>query len=61
MREGAMKEKKRNTLLFIEPPFFRLYNIDASLNKLPLSLGYLAAMIVSKKSNWQVKIYNSDF
>ena len=55
-----MKEKKQKILL-IEPPFYRLYNINASLNRLPLSLGYLAGMVSSRKPNWQVRIYNSDF
>lgn len=49
------------TILLIQPPFNRLYNLNASLNKLPLSLGYLAGAIISRKPDWQVKIYNSDF
>lgn len=53
--------RKEHQILLVEPPFFRLYDIDASLNKLPLALGYLAGMIISKKSNWRVKIYNGDF
>lgn len=52
---------KEQKILLIEPPFIRLYDENASLNKLPLSLAYLAGMIVSRKPNWQVKIYNSDF
>jgi hypothetical protein len=50
-----------NTILLIEPPFHRLYNSEASLNKLPLSLSYLAGAIVLRKPNWQPVIYNSDF
>ncbi|MGE5294598.1 MAG: B12-binding domain-containing radical SAM protein [Solirubrobacterales bacterium] len=53
-----MKEKR---ILLIEPPFFRLYHPDASLNKLPLSLGYLAGSIRDRRPDWQVKIYNADF
>jgi len=47
--------------LLVKPPFNRVYHIDASLNRLPLSLAYLAAVIDEKKPNWDVKIYNSDF
>ncbi len=53
-----MSEKR---ILLIEPPFFRLYHPDASLNKLPLSLGYLASTIRSGRPDWEVKIYNADF
>lgn len=55
-----MKENKRRILL-VEPPFQRLYHIKASLNKLPLSLGYLTGVIASHKPDWDVKIYNADF
>lgn len=55
-----MNEKKQRILL-IEPPFYRLYNINASLNKFPLSLSYLAGVITQRKPEWHVKIYNSDF
>jgi radical SAM superfamily enzyme YgiQ (UPF0313 family) len=55
-----MKNKKQKILL-VEPPFQRLYHINSSLNKLPLSLAYLAGVIISRKPNWQVKIYNADF
>ncbi len=53
-----MREKR---ILLIEPPFFRLYHPDASLNKLPLSLGYLAGTIRGRKPGWEVGIYNADF
>lgn len=52
---------KAKRILLIEPPFRRLYHPDASLNKLPLSLGYLAGIIQCRKPDWEVKIYNSDF
>lgn len=52
---------KERKILLIEPPFYRLHNIDASLNKFPLSLGYLSGIIRLKKPEWKVKIYNSDF
>ncbi len=53
--------KNIQKILLIEPPFYRLFNNDASLNYFPLSLAYLAGIIDSKKNNWQVRIYNSDF
>ncbi len=53
-----MKEKR---ILLVEPPFTRLHHPDASLNKLPLSLGYLAGIIRQRKPDWEVRIYNSDF
>lgn len=48
-------------ILLIEPPFLRLHHPDASMNKLPLSLGYLAGAIRSAKPDWEVRIYNADF
>ncbi len=53
-----MREKR---ILLIEPPFLRLYHPDASLNKLPLSLGYLAGTIRARRPDWEVRIYNADF
>lgn len=57
---GTMK-KKEHKILLIEPPFARLYNINAALNRLPLSLGYLAGTVCSRRPNWRVHVYNSDF
>jgi len=48
-------------LLLIEPPFRRLYHPDASLNRLPLSLGYLAGAVRSTRPDWEVRIFNADF
>jgi tRNA A37 methylthiotransferase MiaB len=45
----------------IEPPFLRLHHPDASMNKLPLSLGYLAGAVRSALPNWEVRVYNADF
>ena len=53
--------EKKQKILFIEPPFYRLYKFNAALNKVPLSLSYLAGVIISRKPNWKVKIYNADF
>ena len=47
-------------ILLIEPPFYRLFKNTYSLDKYPLSLGYLAGM-VKKETNWSVVAYNSDF
>ena len=54
-----MKQGQRKILL-IEPPFYRLFKDTYSLDRYPLSLGYLAGMI-KKKTNWSVMVYNSDF
>lgn len=47
-------------ILLVEPPFLRLYNEHFSMNKLPLSLGYLASSIKSNTSH-DVLIYNAEF
>ena len=54
-------EENRQKILLIEPALNRLFNINASLNCLPLSLAYIAGIIGSIKPAWQVQIYNSDF
>jgi radical SAM superfamily enzyme YgiQ (UPF0313 family) len=54
-------EENAGRILLIEPPFVRLYHPCASLNKLPLSLGYLAGAIHARKPGWEVGIYNADF
>ena len=51
---------KNLRILLIEPPFFRLYDQNYSLNKYPLSLGYLAAAI-KKDTSHDVQVYNADF
>lgn len=47
-------------ILFIEPPFYRLFKDTYSLDRHPLSLGYLAA-VTCKETDWQVMVYNADF
>lgn len=49
-----------NRILLIEPPFYRLYKDTYSLDRYPLSLGYLAG-IVKKETTWDVMVYNADF
>jgi len=47
-------------ILLIEPPFYRLFKSTYSLDRYPLSLGYLAGTI-RKETNWRVNVYNADF
>ena len=47
-------------ILLIEPPFCRLYKDTYSLDRYPLSLGYIGGEI-RKNTNWSVKVYNADF
>ncbi len=51
-----MKQK----ILLIEPPFYRLFKDSFTLDKHPLSLGYLSGEI-KKNTNWDVMSYNADF
>ncbi len=52
-----MNQKK---ILLIEPPFYRLYKETYSLDRYPLSLGYLAGTI-QRETDWSVHVYNADF
>ena len=52
--QGARK------ILLIEPPFYRLFKNSYSLDRYPLSLGYLAGTILTK-TDWDVLVYNADF
>jgi len=52
--------KTPKKILLIEPPFYRLYKSSYSLNRYPLSLGYLAASI-KKFTEWDVRVFNADF
>ncbi|MFC2040934.1 B12-binding domain-containing radical SAM protein [Chloroflexota bacterium] len=54
-----MKQDQRKILL-IEPPFYRLFKDTYSLDRYPLSLGYLAG-IIRKETSWSVMAYNADF
>lgn len=51
---------KQNKILLIEPPFCRLFKDTFSLDRFPLSLGYLSGTIL-KETDWNVMIYNADF
>ena len=52
--------KVANKILLIEPPLYRLFHDKYSLERYPLSLGYLAGTI-KQKTDWDVLAYNADF
>src|SRR3990167_7296568 len=51
---------EQHRILLIEPPFYRLYKNTYSLDRYPLSLGYLAGTI-RNETDWNVLVYNADF
>jgi anaerobic magnesium-protoporphyrin IX monomethyl ester cyclase len=53
-------EREQNTILLINPPFYRLYGETYSNNRYPLSLGYMAGTIKTE-TNWKVFVYDADF
>ncbi len=53
-------KQNRHRILLIEPPFYRLFKDTYSLDRYPLSLGYLAGTI-HKETEWEVLVYNADF
>lgn len=53
-------DRERRKILLIEPPFYRLFKNTYSLDRFPLSLGYLSGVIRSW-SRWEVMAYNADF
>ena len=46
--------------MLIEPPFGRLFKDTYSLDRFPLSLGYLGGAI-RENTDWEVMAYNADF
>jgi len=52
--------RNEHRILLVEPPFYRLMKDTYSLNRLPLSLGYLEGT-VRERTNWNVLVYNADF
>lgn len=52
--------QSKDRILLIEPPFNRLHKNTYSLNRLPLSLAYLAG-VIKKHTPWDVMVYNVDF
>ncbi len=50
----------QHRIMLIEPPFYRLFKDTYSLDRYPLSLGYLAGTI-RKETSWNVLVYNADF
>jgi anaerobic magnesium-protoporphyrin IX monomethyl ester cyclase len=53
-------KQDQHKILLIEPPFYRLFKDTYSLERYPLSLGYLGGEIM-KNTNWGVMVYNADF
>lgn len=53
-------KQNQHRILLIEPPFYRLFKDTYSLDRYPLSLGYLTETI-RKETNWSVMVYNADF
>jgi radical SAM superfamily enzyme YgiQ (UPF0313 family) len=49
-----------NRILLIQPPFFRLFHDSFCFERYPLSLGYLAGVILSE-TQWDVLVLNADF
>ena len=47
-------------VMFIEPPFYRLFKDTYSLGKYPLAQGYLSAVVL-EGTDWTVQAYNADF
>ena len=47
-------------ILLIQPPFYRLFNDRFSLDRYPMSLGYLSAT-VRQETQWQVRALVADF
>jgi len=60
MGMSVIMKQEQQKILLIEPPFYRLFKDTYSLNRYPLSLGYLAGAI-RKYTNWSVTAYNADF
>ena len=56
----VMNQGPQLKILLIEPPFYRLFKDTYSLDRYPLSLGYLGGEI-RKHTNWSVMAYNADF
>lgn len=53
-------KQNQHRILLIEPPFYRLYKNTYSLDRYPLSLGYLAGTI-KNETDWNVLVHNADF
>jgi pyruvate-formate lyase-activating enzyme len=50
----------RPKILFVQPPFYRLFGSRFALNKYPLGLAYLAGVVLDQTS-WDAAVYNADF
>ncbi|HUU27440.1 MAG TPA: radical SAM protein [archaeon] len=59
-KEFYIMTQDRPGILLIEPPFYRLFKDTYSLDRYPISLGYLAGTI-RKETTWNVTAFNADF
>ena len=59
-RNQEINYKVNCRVMFIEPPFYRLYHNQYCLVKYPLALGYLSGAVI-KNTDWSVQTYNADF
>ncbi len=59
-RNQEINYKVNCRVMFIEPPFYRLYHDQYCLVKYPLALGYLSGAVI-KNTDWSVQTYNADF
>ena len=59
-RNQEISYRVNRRVMFIEPPFYRLYHDQYCLVKYPLALGYLSGAVV-KNTDWSVQTYNADF
>jgi len=57
---GYSMDQSQHKIMLIEPPFYRLFKSTYSMDRYPLSLGYLAGAI-KKQTHWSVSAYNADF
>jgi anaerobic magnesium-protoporphyrin IX monomethyl ester cyclase len=56
--DGTLTQKQ--TVLLVEPPFYRLYDPEYSLDKYPLALGYLAEAML-RETPYKPVVFNADF
>ena len=59
-RNQEISYRVNRRVMFIEPPFYRLYHDQYCLVKYPLALGYLSGAVI-KNTDWSVQTYNADF
>lgn len=60
VRQGGESIVNSKTVMFIQPPFFRLFKDTFSFQGYPFSLGYLSGT-VRQETAWRPYAYNADF